>query len=454
MNGVDQRWLTAIPLALFLLQAQAQDDFFSSVDVDLDASSEDKAVTSEVFSYRGYIQLIGKYGWQTPDQNLAFERDETGLDRVRSDAFVEFRGQLSESLNWQLSAKTELDWYQWQQGDARWQLHREQLRLKDAYLDATLENGVWLRAGNQVLAWGDSEGLSIIDILSPVDSREPGQAELQDLREAVPALMLSLPTGDSVVTAVLTYKADHNRYADKDQMFYPYIGLKESGLAIHHQQPKNQWEYALKWDLQLNGGDISVIAGDVNDNEFSLFEIDLEQMPATLMFEQNRVTVVGAGANRVIGSWLFRGELARYWGQAVEVHEQYAWQHQNQWRSMVGVEYSGVNDLTINYEINSIYAPEVLGIDTPAPAETEQWQIGHVFRIQHTALNERLTNQFWVLAMVADATQVFRWDMSYDLSDSWALAIAAIAYQNNSRSSTLYPFRKNDTLNGSVTFNF
>ena len=431
--------------------AVANEDFFDSVEVELDNETEQD---STILSHRGYVQLIGKYGLQDPDPNFPFARDRAALDRVRTDAFIELRGEASDNVYWQLSAKAELDWLQWQQGERDWTLHREDLRLKDAYLDASFNNGLWLRAGNQVLAWGDSEGLTITDVLSPVDSREPGQAELQDLREQIPAIMVSLPSVGGKLSTVVTYQAGHNRYADSDQAFYPYIALVGSGVTLTEQAPEQEWELAVRWERQFNGGDVSLMAAEVNDNAFSVRDIQVVNAAPLVTLSQERIRVAGATMNRVFGDWLLRAELAHYWDQPVELGGTLPWVTQNQWRSMAGIEYAGINDLTITYEASSIFAPEVASVSLTDTIKTSQWQLGHVFRMRHTALNERFTHSLWLMALTSDDTQLARWDMSYQLSDKWTLALAAIGYRNRNPASMLYAFRANDTLNASVKLSF
>ncbi len=441
-----------LALLMAVCQASSNEDFFSTVDIDLEQSEQAGANSSQRFSYRGYIKAMAKVGLDIPDQDYAFERGDKGLSVLRTDAFMEFRGEFTEHINWQLSSKAELDWIQWQEGEASWQLHRERLYLEDAYIDATYNSGVWLRAGRQVLAWGESEGLNITDILSPVDSRAPGQEQLEDLRETVPAVMVSLPFAGKVV-GVLTYDAGHNIYAEQDQDFYPYIALK--GLAdIEHRAPENLWEYALKWERRYQGGDISVIAGDVNDNSYSVSSLTLIEEDPVLGFSQERVRVLGSTLTRVSGSWVLRGELAHYWDQPVEISPQYTWGKQDQWRGMLSAEYSGINDLTVYYELNGIYASEYAKLPGLDKFSRQKVQSGHVFRVMYEAMNARLSNQLWVLALTTDDTKVLRWDLSYDLSDNWQVASSLVIYHNNEPQSGLYPFRDNDTLNLSLTFNF
>lgn len=429
----------------------AAEDFFSTVTVDLQQPEEKPAL-----EYRGFIKSTLKYGVDTPDTDYAFNRTGPGISRVLEQGFVEFRGEVNDTWRWQLSSKLELDLYQWRDGSGEWRLNNQRLWLKDAYLDGAFDNGQWLRLGHQILAWGEAEGLAITDVLNPLDLREPGQAELQDIREQIPAVMWSLPVADSKLELVAAYDAGRDRYGDSGDDFDPYIALTTASLGKQFTSPEDLWEWAIRWQHQFNGGDLSLMAADTNDNSPSLAQIEGDAAPRVVL-EQARVKVAGVTANRVTGSWLFRTEFARYWDQPVEIRPQYRWGRQDQWRGMASVEYSGIDDLTVRYEVNGIYASDQLQVQ-PEPAEvlwqTPVWQLGHVLRVRHTAFNERLVNQLWATALATDALQILRWELSYDLDDHWETGMSVVGYRNNQPVSGLYPFRHQDSVQASVTYSF
>lgn len=434
--------------------ANAGEDFFSSVQINVDTLPSDDNSPVE---FRGYVLAIGKYGLDAPLAEYAFERSEAGISQMRTDAFMELRGSASDSLQWQVSGKAELDWYRWESGQGEWGLDRSRLRLKDAFIDATFDNGLWIRAGHQIFTWGESEGLAVTDVLSPVDSRAPGQAELQDIREQIPAVLASIPAADGKLSLVVSYRAGHNRYAESEDDFYPYITLKDSGINIHVQDPQDWYEYAVRWERQFNGGDISFAAADVNANELSVVDFQQSNNAApSLSFSQARVQMAGATANRVFGSWLLKGELAYHWGQMVDTGIAPLALEQDQWRSALVGEYSGFDDLLISLELNNIYALQQY--EAEGLGKSKLSQTGLVFRVRQTALNERLTNQLWFYSLELErgvsAGSIVRADTSYDLSDSWELGLAAVIYTSTDNSQLLYPYQNNDSINATVKYLF
>ncbi len=414
--------------------ALASDDFFGDIDVSESTSSEE----DNAFSYTGYVLQELKYGVAAPQVSEGFDRDSEGLSQVQTDIFFEARGEFSSSLGWVLSTKYESDWLEWQGGESHWRQNHERMFLKDAYLDATFENGVWVRAGHQVFAWGESEGLAITDVLSPQDIREIGQAELRDIREQVPAVLLSIPVGEMKLNTVVTWDAGHDRFADSSEEFYPLTRLRALNGFVQPsiQEVEKDWELAAKLDYSFNGGDLTFVLADVNDNRLT---------PSNITLEQKRIRVIGGSGNLTRGNWLFKGEFGRHLGVSDGVQGF----DTNQWRAMAGVEFAGWNDWQISYEANVVQVESDHNVSM-----VDELQKGQVLRVQYDSLNERLTNQWWLLDFSGSNGQILRWDLEYDWSDALSFGVTLVAYENDNESSQFYPFRNSDSLNISAKYSF
>ncbi len=430
--------LIALSLALPAL-AQANDDFFGNIEV----TPKD----TEVGRHDGRLQILQqlKYGLQPPDPNFAFERDEPGWSQVETRVFGEVYGELSSSVSYRLSAKMELDMLTWHAGEPNWEANNNVVLLKDAYLDKVFDNQHWLRVGNQVFAWGESETLAITDVLAPTDQTEFAQVELQDIRLQIPAVLYSLPFAGGKLSSVLTWDAGFNRYADEDEEFYPYIQLKTLGLQTVDVDPEQQWEAALRYTRFFNGGDVSLVLAQTNSNE--QYGRPHETAPLWLL-EQVRVNTLGISANRVKDSWLFKTELGYNEGQAFNTDQGYV--ESDEWRGMAGAEYSGLDDWYFSLEVTAIYA----NAPPDSVASSNVRSLGQTLQIQRTALNERLTNTLWLFQLLQDNGQVLRWNIDYDWSDHWAFSGAVVLYSSEDSSAQLYPFRYNDTFNLSVQYSF
>lgn len=426
----------------------ADNDFFNPIEVDLDTQVQEPG-ENETWDFKGSVLQKFKYGLDTPLSGFPFHRDEAGLSHVQTDWFQEVRGSLSENTSWQFGFKAEVDWLQWQNGAQQWEVNHEKLFLKDAFVDTVFANGTWVRAGHQIFAWSQAQSLlPVIDVLSPTDLREPGQAELQDIREQVPAIMVSVPLFDIKLSTVVTYDAGHNRYAEEDEEFYPYIELKQNGLGFEALDPAKQWELAFKLDYHFNGGDLSIVAADINDNELAFQR--LSQDFSTAIFTQERVNMIGLSANKASGNWLLKAELGRFQNQPVANTAGAPWQEFDQLRSMFGVEYNGWDNWLVNVELNNIHLSDYNS--STANSDIDRSPVGYLFMVRNTALNDRLENQFWMMDIIGSEGGIYRWDISYDLNDRWKTGAAVVLYEADSRDSTLYPFQHHDSLNFSIEY--
>lgn len=443
-------------LAALILVASANavaQDFFDLVEVD---EPEQTQTEKKAWQFRGHIQQELKYGTDAPASEFAFERTESGISQVRTETFLELKYIFSEALSTQISAKNEIDWLQWEAGKQERQAHYYGTTLKDAYIDYTFQNDLWLRLGNQVIAWGESEGLSITDVLSTQDFREPGQAELEDIREAIPALMLSQaldsPSGSASLNFVLSYKAGTDRYAESNEDFYPLVAFKkESAVTIHDPDLDKEWEAALQYALQTNGGDYTFVVAEINENTPEILDIQLEVGGSdveAVEFFQRRQFFYGLSANKVIDSVLLRGEFGILKDRELPTNNLPALSRNKEKRLMFGIEYSGWSDWQVGLEYNYL---DRSPIDNP---NIDEQSSGFVLRTQYTAMNEKLVSQFWYLKLAEEGGIISRFNISFKPIDNWELNAAYVSYENDKPSSALYPFRNNDTINLALKYGF
>ncbi len=431
----------------------AQDDFFDTIEV---GEIESQDTEDKAWSIRGHIQQEMKYGIDSPPASLDFERKQEGLSQVRSEVFLEYNFKFNENAALQISGKSELDWLTWENNNQDWSLTHYDTRLKDAYLDFTFANNLWLRLGNQVIAWGESESLSITDVLSKTDLREPGQAELEDIREPVPAVFISKPlnTENSLgkLNLVVTYKAGTDRFARENEDFYPLVSFKALFTAedFHLVEPEAEWEAAVQYQANTNGGDYAFVLAEINDNRPEPFNILFDTQLNILGVElyQRRQNVIGLSANKVIDAFLVRGELGLYRDKKQENLSSINADREQQKRFMFGVEYNGVNDWLFSLEYN--YLESTL-IEIPAVKESDT---GYTFQSQYTALNEKLTMQLWLIELAEEGGQIARLNFSYKPADNWEGIFSIVNYENDKVGSTLYPFRNNDTINLALKYGF
>lgn len=426
--------------------APAQDDFFEPISVnniDPPTSATDPNLPMD---YRGTLKQNIQYGLDKPLASEGFARNSRGISQVMTELFGELQWQTHENAFVQISAQAESDWYQWEHDERQWRGHNQTLRLRDAFFDVVFDSGTWLRLGNQVLAWGEAEGLTITDVFSTTDQRQPGQAELKDIRQPVPALMVRKPITDTFSASIIvTDHAGHNRYADAGEPFDFFTTLRTAGFSARTRNPENSREYGVRVSWRLNGSDLHWVSARVNRNDLSLEAVNPTIRSITL--GQQRLTVHGISANRALGNWLLKGE-AGYWSD-VPMAATDAWVPVRQTRSMAGAEYAGFDQWTLSAELNHIRRE-----DKPENTATDKSEWGYVLRVTHNAFNNRLHNQWWAIHSAELDGTITRWNLLYSVTDRLKAGLDLTAYHIGNQSSLLHPFRHHDSVNVSLTYHF
>jgi len=444
----------AASLLLYLSHVANAQDFFEIVDIQ-DTQAEESS--SKPWQFRGHIQQELKYGLQAPDSSYAFERNTSGLSQFRTETFLEFKYRFSNDLSAQISAKNEIDYLRWEAGEKNWQIKNYDTLLKDAYVDYTFSNDLWLRVGNQVIAWGESEGLSITDVLSTQDFREPGQAALEDIRESLPAILLSKPftVGDSNsnLNLALTYKAGTDRYAQTQEDFYPLVTFKTANTATNYSDlhPGKDWELAFQYIVHANGGDYAFVLAETNKNTPELFNLQLDTQTdqiSNVEFFQRRQLFYGISANKVINSFLLRSEFGVITDSELPSGSNVELVRNKEKRLMFGTEYSGWTDWLFSLEY------DYLDRSPRSYSLIDERSSGFVLRTQYTAFNEKLITQLWYLKLADQGGEISRLTFTYKPIDNWEINAAYVIYENDKPNSTLYPFRNNDTINLALKYGF
>ena len=195
-----------------------------------------------------------------------------------------------------------IDEYEWE-GD-----------FQESYLQGPLLENLDLKIGRQVVNWGRSDSLRVLDILNPLDNREPGRADIEDLRWAIGMAKLDYYWGPWTFTAVAIPEM---RFDD-----LPPVGsdFNPSPIRLPPTRKPNSfrdWEFAGRIDGTFEGWDFSVQGAWFFEDiaRLGCNPSPCEDLSTDLRFKHDRLIQAGAGANYTFGSWLFKAEAASLYGQ-------------------------------------------------------------------------------------------------------------------------------------------
>ena len=173
------------------------------------------------------------------------------------------------------------------------------------YVQGRLAESLDLKVGRQVVDWGRSETLRVLDVLNPLDEREPGLADIEDLRLPVAMMRLDYYAGDWALTALAIPEMRFDKL--------PPVGSDFNPLAepIPERPPTTSPEN-IEWAARamgiFHGWDLSFqLARYWADRPYT--SEPTADHPAGVM-KHSRLSLVGAGGNYTLGSWLLKGEVA------------------------------------------------------------------------------------------------------------------------------------------------
>lgn len=431
----------------------AQDDFFNnlSVDVNNDSGSE------RGFTLLGWIDQKLAYGLESPGP--LFSRSDSELNKFETSLFAQLDVDIGERSQFRFSARAFHDEVYRLQDDTRYSTDeinefRNRYEIRDLYLEREFDNGVYIKAGNQILAWGMTEYLRITDLVNIEDHYTFGQQDLEDLRLQVPALLASVRAGAWNLDAVVTYKAGYDYMAPERDEFDQFAGFRAPGRIFLKTDPERDYETFVRATSRHNNGDLQIVAGEFNDNALSVARVETDATLSQVVLTQNRMRALGVAANWVEGAWLIFGELGFHANKAMRPISPTAalppdgWDRKDQVLGALGLEYSGFRNLLLTAELDSVYTQ-----DNERALYGPARQTSYGLRAYWTGLNERLQIVAVLNELADQSGRINRISVDYDWSDHLSLGVLWVNY-SAPENSYVNIFSHNDVLQLQVSYNF
>ncbi|BAJ03956.1 conserved hypothetical protein [Shewanella violacea DSS12] len=447
---------TAASCVLMILSSSfcyGSDDFFEQLDVEI-IDELDKDANHE---FSGWAKQIFAYGYQDPG-NL-FSRKNSGLTSVASSLQLRFDGALSERVNYRIASRFIHESVYRLNDDylataAEIDDLENRIDIKDVYLDIDISSGLYLRLGNQIVAWGEAETINITDLVAIRDQLILGQADLEDLRLQVPAAKLSYLMQGSSLEFVATYEAGLDRFAPAGHEFDPFIRLRNEQVELIELDAANKVEYFLRYSQFINNGQYSVVIADVNANDLSGIAALQSAGKVRLTYQADRFQMLGFSANYAHRLMVLKTEVGLHFNRTLapkhnDILGDNIWQESDQLLAMLGLDYGGFGDAEVSVELNYIHTPN--NVQNLAVSR-HQW--GANSRLFWQDTNELLTLQLDWTHLLNDDGDITRLTANYELAQSWTLGALLVVYSAKNPTAGLYDYRHNDVFQLSVKYSF
>jgi len=138
------------------------------------------------FSLDGYVKIGSTYNFDhdKPERN---ETDWRGLSSLRTEMLLELNWKFSSSWQAFVSGKGFYDFAYEINGRDDYtndvlEDYEKEVELREAWVQGKLTDFLDIKVGRQIVVWGRSDNVRITDVLNPLDMREPGMTDIEDLR--------------------------------------------------------------------------------------------------------------------------------------------------------------------------------------------------------------------------------------------------------------------------------
>ncbi len=370
-----------------------------------------------------------------------------GVTSLRSTLFVDFEHKFDNGWKLKTNARAFYDGvydlrdqpYTQQECKA---LHSE-VELFDAYLEGSITEKLDFRIGRQVVVWGRSDTIRITDVLNPIDNRQPGMVDIEDLRLPVAMAKFDYYVGSWRVTPIVILEQRFTKDPPFGSQFNP------SAIPLPAEEKPHDPTYALSVGGEFSGWDVNFYAARLYDD--SKFIVD--PLGLNALIKHRKTNMYGAAMNYLNGSWLIKGEAAYFDTLHYTMAPNKTLARLD---ALVGVEYNGIADTMISYDLSvrhftsydarlglsSITAPGGRQVRL-IPVERDTWQ--QAFRVRSDLWNDTLHANYLIslFGKRADEGGFQRLWADYDINDDWKATVGVVDYIGGS---TLFDYVKDDDL--------
>ncbi|NNG01274.1 MAG: DUF1302 family protein [Desulfobacteraceae bacterium] len=386
-------------------------------------------IDTSPFSIDGYVKIGSTYNYMhdAPDPG---ETDWRGLSKLRAELLVQAEFKPAPKWKMFVSGKGHYDAAYAINGRDEYtedvlDAYETELEMRDTYISGSLSRNIDIKLGRQIVVWGKSDNIRITDVLNPLDFREPGLTDIEDLRLPVYMSRADYYFGDFSLTGLAIHEIRFNKLPEFGSDFFPYSALPPTedipeSIAEHT-------EFAAALNGIFSGWDLSLYWADIYNDIPRLKTVPSFPMPA-LRRTHDRINMLGTGLTAARGNWLFKSEAAYFTGiRFLNSTDKFS-----RLDGLIGFEYTGFDNTTISLELADRYLLDFDKDleDTPDDANENEFQ--SAIRLTRDFINDTLT-----LTVLANAFGIYgekgafqRLTLEYDLTDAFSILGGVVMYQS------------------------
>ncbi|MBI4082435.1 MAG: ligand-binding protein SH3 [Candidatus Lambdaproteobacteria bacterium] len=418
------------------------------------------AETGRGGSLDGFARLDGSYNYahKAPPPGAT---DFRGLSKLRISLQLEWTQDYTPAWKSFVSGQAFYDFAYTLNGASRYtddvlSRQRQEAELREVWLEGTPLQALDLKAGRQIAVWGQADFVRVVDILNPIDNREPGLADIEDLRLPVTMTRLDYQVGGlGRLSAIALHEVRFNKDPPYGSDFFP--GSRPLPREDKPADGGANTQYALAFQGYYSGWDLGLYWAQVFDpqaHQELLQPASSCAGPSAKLLRHSRLTMGGASGTLALGNWLLKAEAAYL--QGIEFCNRPGTRF-DRLDALLGFDYTGFADTTLSLEAANRH---LFAFDRALKARPD----GALEDVNQYALAYRgdFMNQLLQLVAVAflvgergQSGSLQRLSAKYFLADALSVAGGVIVYQPGSPGNPLFlKVKDNDRLFFELRYDF
>ena len=383
------------------------------------------------WSLSGSVSFATAYDYAQPAPTQG-SPDYRGFSRARPKVAFKLKGDLSDNFQFPVRVLAEVTaghelLYGLNGGnnypDTLKNSFERDVNLGELYVGVELPEGFELTLGRQTVVWGASDNLRVVDIINPLDRREIGMVDIEDLRLPLGMARVDYVKGPWTATALAI---PHIRFDKMPPAASPYDPM--NGNAPQNDVPADgigNTELAASLRGNFSGWDISFHAANLY-NDAGHREI----INGTSRIRHSRINMLGITTDVALGNWLVKGEAANITGLQTSGEPGKDFMRTD---ILAGVEFTGLTDASIGFEAVNRH---LHGWSNALAAEgLKRDSQEYALRFSADYLRERLhftalTTQISPLTRGGGFSRV---SVKYDLRDALSVTGGVVTYHDGTR---------------------
>ncbi|MEA1914628.1 MAG: DUF1302 family protein [Campylobacterota bacterium] len=423
----------------FASEDEFEDDFGGEEVIEI-APTVQRDKQNEKFSLYGSVSLLSSYNYAHDRPVAAVQNDFRGLSSVKTSANLNVEYKFDNGFKTKAVFKTYKD-FAYDIKDTQYktipQAYDQEFDINELYAQGSLNSNTDIKIGRQIVVWGKSDNIRITDIINPMDNRNPGMVDIEDLRLGRTISKLDYYMGQWSLSAMLLHE---NRFSKM-----PEVGSDFAvGASRAMQQPSNTLDnigIAMSLSGQFNGYDLAFYYANTY--------VDKPYVKNAIL-QYDKSNMLGVAYNKVWDSFLFKAEMAYF----DNIRYNSTREDKARLDALVGFEYNGISDGSFSYEIAnrhiSNYENQMLAGDN-----VDKDEVQHAFRFTQSYMNQTLDFTALYSAFgkeFNDGGFVRAW-LDYDINDSVSSTVGVINYLGGN-DVMIDQMRNNDRVFASIKYSF